>query len=296
MSGPGPLRVVIDTDPGLDDAVALLLAFRHPGLDVAAITTVAGNIGLPTTTRNAGRVAALARADVPVHPGADRPLARAPGPATAIHGADGVGGVSLPDPTRAPSRVAAVDALAAAVETGTTTLLCLGPLTNLATLIRDRASAARRLTRVIAMGGAVDGPGNVGPRAEFNLAHDPDAARAVLAAGLPLTLIPLDATRRLRADMGYVEALRADGSPAARATADLIAAYFAATDAAESRPLHDPCVPLMALRPDLFRCERRRLDVDLATGALVAGPRPVAVAMDLDAAALRDVLRAGLDA
>jgi purine nucleosidase/pyrimidine-specific ribonucleoside hydrolase len=291
---------LIDTDPGIDDAIAILFALRHPGLDVAALTTVAGNIGLDLTTRNAGRIAAGAGSTVPVHPGAAAPLGRDPRPAGGIHGAGGLGGVPMPEPVAGPEREGAVDALARHLTdapAGSIDLHCLAPLTNVALLLDHAPHALRRAGRVIAMGGAVEAPGNVGPRAEFNIAHDPEAAARVLAAGLPLTLIPLDATRQLRADLAYVDALRADGTPASRAVADLIAAYFDATahqaGGAHSRPLHDPCVPLLALRPDLFRIETRRLAVD-GDGALVPGPHEVRVAMGLDAAPLLTLLRDGL--
>jgi purine nucleosidase/pyrimidine-specific ribonucleoside hydrolase len=143
------------------------------------------------------------------------------------------------------------------------------------------------------MGGAVTEPGNAGHRAEFNLAHDAHAAAIVLAAGMDFTLIPLDATRQLRADASYINVLRAAGTPAATATADLLAAYV---DSAKglSRPLHDPCVPLYHARPDLFGIETRHLSVDPATGALDPGPHAIKVAMRLDAPALRAELLRGL--
>ena len=144
----------------------------------------------------------------------------------------------------------------------------------------------------------VDEPGNVGPRAEFNIAHDPDAAARVLAAGLDFTLIPLDATRQFRADAAYLDRLRATGSPAAIASADLIDAYFAQTEhqakGSESRPLHDPCVPLLALNENLFRIDPRSLGVELDSGALVPGPHAIRVAMGLQADALRSALSEGL--
>ncbi len=293
------IRAIIDTDPGIDDAIAILFALRHPALGVAALTTVAGNIGLGVTTRNAGRIARRAGVPVPVHPGAAAPLQGEARPETGIHGDDGLGGVHLPEPLGPPSdmpALAAMQAILAGAPAATVDLFCLGPLTNLAHLLRAAPGAARRIRRVIAMGGAVDEPGNVGPRAEFNIAHDPHAAALVLSAGLPLTLIPLDATRRLRADAAYVAELRATGAAPAETAADLIEAYFAATSGAESRPLHDPCVPLLALREDLFRIERRRLQVEEETGALVPGPHPVDVAMGLDADALRALLKQGLAA
>ncbi len=292
------MPIIVDTDPGIDDAIALLYALRA-GFDVAAITTLAGNIGLPATTRNAGRILALAEADLPVHPGAAFPLRGEARPTTGIHGDDGLGGVAFPEPWRLAEGESARDAMArliGAAPAGAITLFCLGPLTNLASLIAAAPGIAARLGPVIAMGGAVAEPGNVGPRAEFNIAHDPEAAAQVFAAGLDLTLIPLDATRRLRADAAYVASLDAVPAPAAKAAAALIRAYFAATEGAESRPLHDPCVPLLFQRPELFRIEEHALKVDTATGALDPGPHRLKVAMGLDAEALRAELRRGLAA
>lgn len=281
--------VVIDTDPGIDDAVAILLALVSPEFDVRGVTTVAGNLGIGVTTRNAGRILALAgRADVPVVAGADRPLAR-PGIDTLdIHGGDGLGGVAFPEPAAPPIDGHAVGWLARLLEAepaGSVDLLALGPLTNLALLLRDHPAAARRLGRVIAMGGAVHERGNMGPKAEFNLAVDPEAAAAVFAAGLDFTLIPLDVTRRVRATRGTTAMLSASSSTSARASGALIDAYFQSTTGGESRPLHDPCVMLFALRPDLFGVETTHVSVDLADepGAVLAGGAAVDVAMRVDA-------------
>lgn len=295
--------VVIDTDPGLDDAVAILFALdRRKDFDLRGITTVAGNIGLATVTRNAGRLLALAgREDVPVHAGAARPLARPGIDETRIHGADGLGGVALPEPL-AQAGADAVGWLAGLLmgqPPGTLDLLCLGPLTNLAMLLASHPEAARRLRRVIAMGGAIDERGNVGPKAEFNIASDPEAAAAVFAAGLDLTLIPLDVTRRVRAGRADVERL-GTGGPGARACAALITAYFDATQGADSRPLHDPCVMLLALYPDLFRTESLPLRVDCTappdSGALNRDPGApeVRVALGVDGPAAVALLVAGL--
>ena len=295
------MRAIIDTDPGIDDAIAILYALRHPALEIAALSTVAGNIGLSVTTGNAGRIAALAGVETPVHPGAAAPLGRAPRPETGIHGNDGLGGVVFPKARQAPSAVPAVTAMADLLmqaEPGEIDLLCLAPLTNIALLLDQAPEAARRIGRVIAMGGAVDEPGNMGPRAEFNLAHDPEAAARVLSAGLRLTLIPLDATRQFRADAAYLSRLRATGAAPAVAAADLIDAYFVQTahqaKGVESRPLHDPCVPLLALHPELFRIEPRDLAVDPQDGALIPGPHRIEVAMGLDAEVLRARLLEGL--
>lgn len=305
MPDPAPRAIVIDTDPGLDDAVAILYALSRPeAFDLRGITTVAGNIGLDRTTRNAGRLlAVMGRGDIPVIAGADRPLMRPGIDETRIHGADGLGGVALPDPL-APAGQGAVDWLAGlltAEAPGTLDLLCLGPLTNLAHLLERHPGAARRLRRVIAMGGAVDERGNVGPRAEFNLACDPEAARAVLAAGLDLTLIPLDVTRRVRATRADLDRL-AGGGPAAATSAALIAAYFEATTGTDSRPLHDPCVMLLAAGAARFDCQDLRLRIDCGAapdaGALTRDPdgAPVRVALGVDGAGALAALVAGLTA
>ena len=295
------MKVLIDTDPGIDDAIALLFALAHPGLEVAGITTVGGNIGLETTTRNALRILALAGKNVPVHAGAAAPLTRKSANEIRIHGADGLGGVAFPYPI-AP--LAGSDAVGFLTKTlisapeATLDILALGPLTNIARLVEQAPEAARRIKRLIAMGGAVHEHGNVGARSEFNVAHDPEAAEIVFSAGLPFTLIPLDVTRKVRADRAYLDRLAAMGTPRAFAVRDLIAAYFDATTGGESRPLHDPCVPILVLRPELFRIETMRLSVncsndDLA-GALEPGNHGLDVAMGVDAGKVLDQLAAAL--
>ncbi|GGA34247.1 nucleoside hydrolase [Neptunicoccus cionae] len=291
------MTIIIDTDPGIDDAIAILYALNHPDQEITALTTVAGNIGLSVTTRNAGRICALAQVKTPVHAGAAAPLGKEANPELGIHGNDGLGGVVFPEPLAPPTSEDAVGAMAAillAHPPQTVDLFCLGPLTNLALLLDRSPEAASRICKVIAMGGAVNEPGNVGPKAEFNIAHDPHAAAAVFAAGLPFTLIPLDATRQLRADKTYIKALRDTGATPAIASAELIDAYFAATNGAESRPLHDPCVPLLAQHPELFTLQDRNLSVDLETGALVAGDHTVKVAMGVNAEGARAALLQGL--
>lgn len=293
------MPAIIDTDPGIDDAIAILYALRHPEIDIIGMTTVAGNIGLSVTTPNALKIASLAQVPTPVHAGAPAPMGREPRPEIGIHGNDGLGGVPLPDPD---TDMASNDAVTYLAETlmaapdKTIDLYCLAPLTNIANLILSAPEAAQRIRHVIAMGGAVDEPGNMG-RGEFNLAHDPDAAEIVLHAGLDLILIPLDATRQFRADAAYLTALRATGKAPAITSADLIDAYFVQTEhqakGSESRPLHDPCVPLYALHSDLFRIETRHLQVD-HDGALIEGPHPIRVAMGVEANALRARLLDGL--
>ncbi|MBB3950172.1 nucleoside hydrolase [Aureimonas jatrophae] len=264
-----PRPVLVDTDPGLDDALAILLVLAHPGFALRGVTTLAGNIGLERTSANAGALLALAgRHDVPLHAGAAAPSVRAGIDEAAIHGADGLGGVALPAPV--PARTgSAARFLAETLRTeaaGTIDLLCLGPLTNLARLLEEAPDAARRIGRVVAMGGTIREPGNVGPMSEFNLAYDPEAADAVLRAGLDLTLVPLDATRRVRASRDTVRDLLALSSPLARKAGEIVEAYFRDAATRESRPLHDPCVPLQLLRPDLFPAETLHLRVDRSDG------------------------------
>ena len=290
-------RVIIDTDPGIDDGIAILFALAHPDLEIAAITTVAGNIGIETTTRNALRILALADKSVPVHAGAATPLIRRPADEVRIHGTDGLGGVSFPEPQEAASEEPAHEALIRMLTdapAGTIDILALAPLTNIARLVREAPDVAHRIGRLIAMGGAVREPGNVGARSEFNIAHDPEAAEIVFSAGLPLTLIPLDVTRKVRADAAYLARLTALGTKQAFACRDLIAAYFDATKGGASRPLHDPCVPLLALRPDLFTTETLSVSINLdkgdLAGAIEDGAHATDIAMGVDAPAVLDLL------
>jgi purine nucleosidase/pyrimidine-specific ribonucleoside hydrolase len=291
---------VIDTDPGIDDAIGILLALASPEFSIAGITTVAGNIGIETTTRNAGRLLAFAEQDrIPVYRGAAAPLSR-PGPEPLnLHGEDGIGGVDLPDPARPPEGRTAVEWLASLLlnqPSGTVDVMALGPLTNLAQLILKRPDAAKRIGRIIAMGGVIHEAGNVGPRSEFNLWADPEAAAAVVGAGLPLVLVPLDVTRRVRATRDFTEALAASGKPAAAMVGSLIEAYFEASTNQESRPLHDPCVMLYALDPDLFRVENLRLSISTGltdeAGALSVDENGalVQVTMGVDAPAVLSLL------
>ncbi|QDZ00867.1 nucleoside hydrolase [Nitratireductor mangrovi] len=285
--------VFIDTDPGIDDAVAILFALGSALFDIRGITTVAGNIGIETTTRNACRILALAgRSDIPVVAGASAPLARRGFDTADIHGGDGLGGVPFPEPAAPPLGGDAASWLAERLlkhEPGTFDILALGPLTNLAKLLRDAPEAAGRIGRIVAMGGAVEEPGNVGTHAEFNLAADPEAADMILRSGLDLTLVPLDVTRRVRASRPWVRSLRETGTVAAAASADLIEAYFQTTTGGESRPLHDPCVMLFAIRPDIFSCERYALTIDISDGSDAGALQPAedgpiaSVAMRVDA-------------
>jgi purine nucleosidase/pyrimidine-specific ribonucleoside hydrolase len=272
-----PLSVLIDTDPGLDDALALFLACASPELEVAGVVTVAGNIGLTRVTENALRLLAHAgRGEIPVVAGAADPLTRAPLTAAEIHGDDGLGGVALAPSPRAALAEDAIefmeDELRRRAERSLR-ILALGPLTNVARFIQSRPSAASRLERVVAMGGAVRDAGNVTPFAEFNIAADPQAADVVLRSGIPFTLVPLDVTRKVTADAAFCARLRAADRGVAATSAALIEAYLAnlatrrkakglATDAHPLVfPLHDPCVVLHVIDPGLFGSERLPISI-----------------------------------
>ena len=185
-------RVVIDTDPGVDDAVAILLALASPEIDVLALTTVAGNVSLEKTTLNARRLLELAgRDDVLVAAGCAQPLAGPSGDASEVHGSDGLGDLLWEEPKIALHPRHAVDLLAELIGPGPLTIVAIGPLTNLATLLGRHPGIDRDVERVVLMGGA-SFEGNVTPAAEFNIWADPEAAKRVLAAHWPITVMPLD--------------------------------------------------------------------------------------------------------
>lgn len=294
-----PRKVIIDTDPGLDDAVGILLALNHPAFDVLAITTVAGNIGIERTTANAGRLlSAMRRGEIPYARGAARPLAGSGRDEEAIHGADGLGGVVLPEPIAPASDLGATALLSEMLnnaDAGEIDILALGPLTNLAALCLADEKTFARIGRIIIMGGTINEPGNAGPNAEFNMAADPKAAQIAFGSGAEIVLIPLDVTRRLRATPDYIERLAGSGTRAGQISADLIAAYFADNAARESRPLHDPCVMLYHLAPDLFEAVPMALAVN-DEGALYQTEHgaPITVAMGVEVQATLDCLADGL--
>jgi inosine-uridine nucleoside N-ribohydrolase len=261
------MLALIDTDPGLDDALALLFAWGSPGLSLAAITTVAGNVPVADATRNVFRLLALRGVEPRpvVAEGAARPLARPLVTATGYHGTDGLG--DLPDWPPATGRVAPVAAADLMTETARRaveplTLIALGPLTNVALALARDAAALGRLARIVVMGGAVDVPGNVTPEAEFNIHVDPDAAARVLGAGLTLDLVPLDATRQAVLSREALErALRARPGALAERVAAFTRVGFRA-DATHGPPamlLHDPLAVAAALDPTLVGWEPARL-------------------------------------
>ncbi|MCR8669775.1 nucleoside hydrolase [Agrococcus sp. HG114] len=222
------MKILIDTDPGVDDAIALLLALQHPSLEVVGLTTIGGNVGIEHTTRNALAVLELTgRSDVPVVRGADTPLHHAAGRSSTAHGSDGLGGVTLPEAT---TPVREGEAAAFIVETinahpGEITLVPIGPLTNIARALELDPTIVDKVAGVMLMGGA-EGTGNITPSAEFNFWHDPHAARIVMAAGFPnVTMVGLDATGRAFMSPGVRELLYQIDHPQARLIYDMTRSY-----------------------------------------------------------------------
>ena len=261
--------VLIDTDPGIDDALALLFAWNCPEIQVETITTVAGNVTVEAASQNLLRLLALRRpARRPiVAAGATGPLARALTTATRFHGEDGLG--DLPDwpaVERMPASPDAVEAILAAVRRHerALTIVALGPLTNLALALKKDAATVGRAGRIVAMGGAVDVPGNVTPTAEFNMYVDPEAAHRVFAAGLPLEIVPLDATRQAllpRAGMRATLA-RAPGALASRIQGFCERGFrISHSDGEQGMALHDPLAVGLALDPSLAAWEPVRLAI-----------------------------------
>ena len=263
------MPVVIDTDPGIDDALALLFAWNSPEIQVEAITTVAGNVPVQTASTNLLRLLTL-RQPVPrpiVAVGAAGPLARALTTATRYHGEDGLGDLpDWPEVERVPESPDAVSVILdlARRHGRDLTIVALGPLTNLALALKEDAAAVGRAGRIVAMGGAVDVPGNVTPTAEFNMFVDPEAGHRVFAAGLPLELVPLDATRQAvlpRAGMRATLA-RAPGLLASRIQGFSERGFrIAHSDGAQGMALHDPLAVGLAVDPSLAKWEAARLAI-----------------------------------
>ncbi|GGE18791.1 purine nucleosidase [Gemmobacter megaterium] len=264
-------RIIIDTDPGQDDAVAILLALASPEIEVLGITCVAGNVPLALTTRNARMVCELAgRPDLRVVAGCDRPMRRPLVTAEHVHGKTGLDGADLPDPVMPLHPGHAVDFLIETLRTeppGSVTLVPIGPLTNIGTALERAPDIAARIKRVVLMGGAYFEVGNITPAAEFNIFVDPEAAALVFGAGVPLVVVPLDVTHKALTTPPRIAAFRALGTPVGEAVAgwtDFFERFDMAKYGSEGAPLHDPCTIAWILRPDLFT--GREINVEIETG------------------------------
>lgn len=265
------LPVIFDCDPGIDDTIALLGAFVSPELDILAITPVCGNQPLDKTLRNALQICELGgRPEIPVHPGCHRPLCREPIHGQ-FHGSTGLGNTVLPEPRKQAEPTSAVECLidhlgrAARGAAPKVTLCCLGPLTNVAMALRMAPEIAGGIARIVMMGGAFREPGNRSMTSEFNMLADPHAARIVFSAGLPMTVLGLDATHQVMLLPEHVNAFARSSGPISRTVAELMA-FWDRNDArrygSRGGPLHDPLVTVWLLRPDLFQSSPARVFVE----------------------------------
>jgi pyrimidine-specific ribonucleoside hydrolase len=298
--------LLIDCDPGIDDAMALLLACASPEVRLLGVTTVGGNVGIDSTTRNARRVLALAgRHDVPVARGAGRPLVLTqPREAREVHGHDGVHDAPLPEPVAPLDPRHAVDLLADAVRAATepVTLVAIGPLTNVALFYAVHPEVAALLGRLVVMGGAA-GEGNVTPRAEFNAWADPDAAYRVLTEpGLtvPTTLVTMDVTMSVPLTEAHLARLGAGGAPGrtARAMLEPAFAHYEARYGTRTVAVHDAVAVAEVLRPGLLELQPAAVTVDRTDGPgrgatavdPSAAPSWLSVSTGADGAAVVDVV------
>ncbi|NOD78056.1 MULTISPECIES: nucleoside hydrolase [unclassified Ruegeria] len=266
-----PRKIIIDTDPGQDDAVAILLALASPDeIEVLGITAVAGNVPLALTAKNARIVCELAgRADVPVYAGCDRPLIRPLVTAEHVHGKTGLDGPVLPDPEMPLADGHAVDFIIETLrkhESGTVTLCPLGPLTNIAMAFRKAPDIVDRVQEIVLMGGAYFEVGNITPTAEFNIHVDPEAADIVFRSGRPIVVMPLDVTHKALVTKPRNDAFRALGNKVGIAVAEMTD-FFERFDkekyGSAGAPLHDPCVTAYLIRPELF--SGRHVNVQVET-------------------------------
>jgi pyrimidine-specific ribonucleoside hydrolase len=274
-SATAPSRVIIDTDPGVDDAFALLLAMRSPELKIEAITPVAGNVPLNLTLPNALRMVEIAgRTDIPVAAGASAPLLRRLVTATYAHGENGLGGVVFPEPKLAPATEPATELIRSIVRKypHEVTLITLGPLTNIATALKTDLELAALMRGIVMMAGSLSG-GNITPAAEFNVYVDPEAARIVFQSGIPLTMVGLDVTRHTSLTDEHVRLLQAANHPVSDAAAKIARQ---AIDNTRERGflvgpnMHDSLAVAAFLDPSILKWKDYYVDIE-TSGELTAG-------------------------
>ncbi|MBB3998420.1 nucleoside hydrolase [Aureimonas pseudogalii] len=266
-------KVIFDTDPGQDDAVAILAALGSPEeIEVLGLVAVAGNIPLHHTANNALRLVELAgRADIPVHAGADRPFTRRLVTAEHVHGTTGLDGPNLPQPTTKLREGHGADFLIDTVRAHparSVTIAALGPLTNVALALLKAPDIAERLQGIVLMGGAYFEVGNITPTAEFNIYVDPEAAAVVFASGTDITVLPLDVTHAMRATPARIDAFRRIGNKAGAAVTAMLTfseTFDLKKYGWDGAPLHDPTVTAFLIRPELF--EGRRINVEIETSS-----------------------------
>ena len=306
------MDVILDVDPGVDDALAILLALSSRELDVRALTVVSGNVPLASGAENALRILAFAnRSDIPVYSGAGAPLERPPVFAKEIHGESGLGNAEL-GPSDCNAHPDAVGYLCESLEScpGEISIFAVGPLTNLALAERRIPGTLARAREIVVMGGAVSASGNASPVAEFNFFADPDAAREVIRSAANVTVIPLDVTREVGISEGEIES---DIRPAKRPNCvffekvtEVVVQYGKLNGGYAGLHLHDPTAVAYGLQPDLFSVEGILVDVEVAghltSGQLVTDRRVgvragkqrgtrTRVAMGVDAGAVLELFR-----
>ena len=304
-----PLPLLIDCDPGIDDAIMLMMALGSPSLDVRAITTVAGNVPLRLTSRNARLICErLDRPDIPVFAGCPRPLLRAPVTAEDFHGESGIYGIEITEPKAPLQPGHAVEELIRqlkAAPNGGLTLVVTGPMTNIACALVMAPEIARAIAEIVIMGGADTEGGNITPFAEFNIFADPHAAEIVLGTGIPATILSLDATHQVRATEARIARLAA--IPGARAA--MMVSLLTAANNLEARarpgtkvPMHDPSTIAWLLAPEIFETIPARVSVNVKPGKEFGrtrvkpskkGPHRWVTKVDADAffARIEDILR-----
>ncbi|TYR29645.1 nucleoside hydrolase [Mesorhizobium microcysteis] len=294
-------KIIIDTDPGQDDAVAILLALASPELEVLGITAVAGNVPLALTEKNARKICELAgKPQTRVFAGAVRPLMRPLVTAEHVHGRTGLDGPDLPEPSMKLEPQHGVDFI---VETlmrepeGTVTLCPLGPLTNIALAMIREPAIVSRIAKIVLMGGGYFEQGNVTPSAEFNIYVDPHAADIVFSSGAPIVMMPLDVTHKALTTQSRIDAFRSMGTKVGTATAQLLD-FFERYDeekyGTDGGPLHDPCVIAYLIKPELFSGRQCNVAIEtiseLTMGATVIDwwgivtdrPKNALVMLDID--------------
>ena len=295
-----PLRIIIDTDPGVDDAIAILMALVWPriapNIELVGITTVGGNVALGRATRNALALLEYAgRQDLPVAEGASRPLRGRYGYSYKFHGRTGLSR-RLPRPSSRAINANAVEYLAQQLqsESGQFHLIALGPLTNVAQLMAAHPHALSQAGSIVVMGGAIEAPGNVTPPAEFNFYSDPAAANKVISSGIPLTLVDLSACRQAFIGRDEVERLKS-ASPIGRLVVQILHNWFRKDPNRRRFEFYDPLALAVASRPGLIA--RRQLEVEVETSdqarlgrsKVASNNGPVSVAAEVDSRAFEDL-------
>lgn len=266
-------KIIIDCDPGQDDAVMLLLALACPDeFDVLGITAVAGNVPLELTQRNARIICELAgRPDVPVFAGCDKPMRHELITAENVHGKTGIDGIDIYEPDVPLQARHAVDFIVStllAADDDSITLVPTGPLTNIGEALTRRPEVLPKIKQIVMMGGAMREGGNTSPSAEFNILEDPDAAHIVMHCGRPLTIVPLDVTHQVLVSRKRLDQIRALDTPVGAAIVGMME-FFNRFDSkkygSDGAPLHDPCTIAYLLRPELF--EGKLCNVEIETGS-----------------------------